>query len=47
MKRFSAEYKSGLIDEPHILDEVNMVTVIGDRLVNDLGLSGAVLSVLG
>ncbi|KPP96101.1 MAG: bifunctional aspartokinase / homoserine dehydrogenase 1 ThrA [Bacteroidetes bacterium HLUCCA01] len=44
---FSAEYKSGLIDEPHILDEVNMVTVIGDRLVNDLGLSGAVLSVLG
>ncbi|MCC5926633.1 MAG: bifunctional aspartate kinase/homoserine dehydrogenase I [Bacteroidetes bacterium] len=44
---FSTEYRSGLIDEPTVLDEVNMVTVIGDRLVNDLGLSGAVLSVLG
>jgi aspartokinase/homoserine dehydrogenase 1 len=44
---FEKEYRAGLIDEPHVLEEVNMVTVIGDRLVNDLGLSGAVLSVLG
>jgi aspartokinase/homoserine dehydrogenase 1 len=44
---FAAEYAVGLIDEPLILDNVSMVTVIGDRLVNDLGLSGAVLSVLG
>ena len=46
-KTFEKEYRLGLIDEPRVLDEVNMVTVIGDRLVNDLGLSGAVLSVLG
>lgn len=47
MHTFAAEYAVGLIDEPLILDNVSMVTVIGDRLVNDLGLSGAVLSVLG
>lgn len=44
---FSSEYSIGLIDEPIIMDRVSMVTVIGDRLVHDLGLSGAVLSVLG
>ena len=44
---FEKEYRTGLIDEPTVLDEVCMVTVIGDRLVHDLGLSGAVLSVLG
>lgn len=44
---FSAEFAIGLIDEPIVMDQVSMVTVIGDRLVHDLGLSGAVLSVLG
>lgn len=46
-KAFRKEYAARLIDEPHVLDQVSMVTVIGDRLVHDLGLSGAVLSVLG
>lgn len=44
---FVPEFALGLIDEPSIHDAVCMVTVIGDRLVHDLGLSGAVLSVLG
>lgn len=44
---FRSEYAIGLIDEPIVLDNVSMATVIGDRLVHDLGLSGAVLSVLG
>lgn len=44
---FDAEYRKGLIDEPIALDQVSLVTVIGDRLIHDLGLSGAVLSVLG
>jgi bifunctional aspartokinase / homoserine dehydrogenase 1 len=44
---FVPEFALGLIDEPSINDAVSMVTVIGDRLVHDLGLSGAVLSVLG
>lgn len=46
-KAFQSEYAIGLIDEPIVLDNVSMATVIGDRLVHDLGLSGAVLSVLG
>lgn len=46
-KAFEAEYRNGLIDEPITLDQVSLVTVIGDRLIHDLGLSGAVLSVLG
>ncbi len=46
-RTFQAEYAIGLIDEPIVMNEVSMVTVIGDRLVHDLGLSGAVLSVLG
>jgi bifunctional aspartokinase / homoserine dehydrogenase 1 len=44
---FEVEYAKGLIEEPARLDNVSMVTVIGDRLQHDLGLSGAVLSVLG
>ncbi|MEX0684862.1 MAG: bifunctional aspartate kinase/homoserine dehydrogenase I [Balneolales bacterium] len=37
----------GLLDKPAFHQDVNMVTVIGESLKNDLGLSGAVLSVLG
>jgi aspartokinase/homoserine dehydrogenase 1 len=44
---FAEEYHAGLLDAPLILDDICMVTVIGDRLTNDIGLSGAVLSVLG
>ncbi len=44
---FEPEYRKGLIDEAITLDQVSLVTVIGDRLIHDLGLSGAVLSVLG
>jgi bifunctional aspartokinase / homoserine dehydrogenase 1 len=44
---FEVEYAKKLIEEPHTFDKVSMVTVIGDRLQHDLGLSGAVLSVLG
>jgi bifunctional aspartokinase / homoserine dehydrogenase 1 len=44
---FEVEYAKGLIEEPAKLENVSMVTVIGDRLQHDLGLSGAVLSVLG
>jgi bifunctional aspartokinase / homoserine dehydrogenase 1 len=44
---FQAEHALGLIDDTIVMNEVSMVTVIGDRLVHDLGLSGAVLSVLG
>ncbi len=46
-KAFEPEYRKGLIDEPITMDQVSLVTVIGDRLIHDLGLSGAVLSVLG
>lgn len=46
-KEFSAEYEDGHLDEPILLDHISMVTVIGDRLTNDVGLSGAVLTVLG
>ena len=46
-KTFIAEITTGLLDDPIVMDNVSMVTVIGDRLVHDLGLSGAVLSVLG
>jgi len=44
---FADEYSAGLLDAPLLLDDICMVTVIGDRLTNDIGLSGAVLSVLG
>jgi len=44
---FDQEYRDGLLDPPIVLDDICMVTVIGDRLTNDIGLSGAVLSVLG
>ncbi len=46
-QEFHAEYEAGLLDEPIMLDDISMVTVIGDRLTNDVGLSGAVLTVLG
>lgn len=46
-KTFIAEITTGLLDDPIVMDNVSLVTVIGDRLVHDLGLSGAVLSVLG
>ncbi|HAC14688.1 MAG TPA: hypothetical protein DCE78_01905 [Bacteroidetes bacterium] len=46
-KTFITEITTGLLDDPIVMDNVSMVTVIGDRLVHDLGLSGAVLSVLG
>jgi len=44
---FTIEYGMGLLDDPIVLNDVNMVTVIGDKLTNDVGLSGAVLTVLG
>lgn len=44
---FRAEYEGGLLDEPILLEDISMVTVIGDKLTNDVGLSGAVLTVLG
>ena len=47
LDEFETEYGTGLIDTPHILDKVSMVTVIGEKLERDLGISGAVLSVLG
>ncbi|MDG5767401.1 bifunctional aspartate kinase/homoserine dehydrogenase I [Balneolales bacterium ANBcel1] len=47
LDEFETEYGTGLIDTPHILDNVSMVTVIGEKLERDLGISGAVLSVLG
>ncbi len=46
-RAFEPEYRKGLIDDPIVLDQVSLVTVIGERLIHDLGLSGAVLSVLG
>ncbi len=47
LEEFGAEYDSGRIDEPMLLDQVSMVTAIGEKLERDLGISGAVLSVLG
>ncbi|MEX2404617.1 MAG: bifunctional aspartate kinase/homoserine dehydrogenase I [Balneolales bacterium] len=44
---FQKEYALGLLDKPAFYKDVNMVTVIGESLKKDLGLSGAVLSVLG
>jgi aspartokinase/homoserine dehydrogenase 1 len=46
-QEFRSEYEAGLLDEPILLDSISMVTVIGDKLTNDVGLSGAVLTVLG
>ncbi len=46
-EEFAGEYDSGRIDTPQMLDQVSMVTVIGEKLERDLGISGAVLSVLG
>lgn len=47
MEAFETEYDTGQIDAPHMLNQVSMVTVIGEKLERDLGISGAVLSVLG
>lgn len=47
LEEFETEHESGLIDTPRLLDQVSMVTVIGEKLERDLGISGAVLSVLG
>lgn len=47
MDEFRAGYESGMIDELNVLDQISMVTVIGEKLERDLGISGAVLSVLG
>jgi len=44
---FERVYQAGLLNEPIVRTEISMVTVIGDRLTNDVGLSGAVLTVLG
>ncbi|MEX0929969.1 MAG: aspartate kinase, partial [Balneolales bacterium] len=44
---FQNEYDLGLLDVPDFIEDVDMVTVIGESLKKDLGLSGAVLSVLG
>ena len=46
-EEFAVEYETGLIDQPNVLGNVSMVTVIGEKLERDLGISGAVLSVLG
>ncbi len=47
LEEYAAEYDSGRIDTPQMLDQVSMVTAIGEKLERDLGISGAVLSVLG
>ncbi len=47
IKEFETEYGAGLIDTPHVMNKVAMVTVIGEKLERDFGISGAVLSVLG
>lgn len=44
---FEREYTAGFLNEPIVRTDISMVTVIGDRLTNDVGLSGAVLTVLG
>ncbi|MEX1120641.1 MAG: bifunctional aspartate kinase/homoserine dehydrogenase I [Balneolales bacterium] len=44
---FQSEFTLGTLEKPLFYEEVNMVTVIGESLKKDLGLSGAVLSVLG
>jgi aspartokinase/homoserine dehydrogenase 1 len=44
---FEREYAAGFLNEPLVRTGISMVTVIGDRLTNDVGLSGAVLTVLG
>lgn len=47
LQEFETEYASGLLDTFRMLDHIAMVTVIGEKLERDLGISGAVLSVLG
>lgn len=47
LEEFKEEHEAGLVDDPGMLDQVSMVTVIGEKLERDLGISGAVLSVLG
>lgn len=47
LEEFAGEYDTGRIDTPQMLDQVSMVTAIGEKLERDLGISGAVLSVLG
>lgn len=47
MQSFQKELALGLLDKPDFHTDVNMVTVIGESLKKDTGLSGAVLSVLG
>ena len=47
LEEFATEYDTGRIDTPQMLDQVSMVTAIGEKLERDLGISGAVLSVLG
>ena len=47
LEEFALEYDTGSIDTPQMLDQVSMVTAIGEKLERDLGISGAVLSVLG
>ena len=46
-KAFQTEFDAGLLEEPQVYEQVSMVTVIGELLEHDLGLSGAVLSLLG
>ncbi len=47
LEEFATEFDTGRIDTPQMLDQVSMVTAIGEKLERDLGISGAVLSVLG
>ncbi|MDI6401406.1 bifunctional aspartate kinase/homoserine dehydrogenase I [Balneolaceae bacterium ANBcel3] len=47
LEEFDSEFAAGLVDDPQVLGQVSMVTVIGEKLERDLGISGAVLSVLG
>lgn len=47
MAEFDLEFREGGVDEPEALGHASMVTVIGDKLEHDLGISGAILSVLG
>ncbi len=47
MEEFADEFEIGHMDAPHIMARVSMVTGIGEKLERDLGISGAVLSVLG
>ena len=44
---FNAEIQSGLLNEIQMDDQYSIIAIIGDRMINKIGLSGKVFSVLG